>query len=109
MIENKIRQLLINLVVNAYEAVLRQGFIGLSVRKDSEAGIAEIRIADNGYGIAPEIRSQIFQPFFTTKISKTNTGLGLSICQHIVELHEGVITFESTPGSTTFTVQLPLR
>jgi two-component system, NtrC family, sensor histidine kinase AtoS len=109
VIENKIRQLLVNLVVNAYEAVLRQGEIRVSVRANVPAGVAEIRVSDNGYGIAPEIRSQVFQPFFTTKISKTNTGLGLSICQHIVELHAGLITFESVPGSTTFTVQLPLR
>jgi two-component system, NtrC family, sensor histidine kinase AtoS len=109
VIENKIKQLLINLIVNAYEAVLRQGEIRLSVRKDALAGNAEILISDNGYGIAPEIRAQVFQPFFTTKISKTNTGLGLSICQHIVELHGGVITFESVPGNTTFSVRLPLR
>ncbi len=107
LIENKIRQLFINLFVNAYEAVLEGGHILVEVEQGAKTDHVEIRVTDNGYGIAPEIQKQIFNPFFTTKISKTNTGLGLSICQHIVELHGGVMFFESIPGHTTFTLRLP--
>jgi two-component system sensor histidine kinase AtoS len=109
LVENKAKQLFLNLIVNACEAVLQDGEIVLDVLCDLPTGHAEIRVTDNGYGIAPEILSEVFKPFFTTKVSKTNTGLGLSICQHIVELHRGVITVESEPGNTTFTVRLPLE
>jgi two-component system sensor histidine kinase AtoS len=109
VIENKIKQLFINLVVNAFEAVLQQGRIRIEIEQKPATGYAEIRINDNGYGIAPEIQPQIFTPFFTTKASRTNSGLGLTICQHIAELHGGVLLFESVPGDTTFTVRLPLQ
>ena len=108
IMETKVKQLLINLIVNACEAVLQQGRIRVTVEPNATTDSVEIRINDNGYGIAPEIQRQIFTPFFTTKVSKTNTGLGLSICQHIVELHGGVLLFESIPGDTTFTVRLPM-
>jgi two-component system, NtrC family, sensor histidine kinase AtoS len=107
VVENKIKQLFINLIVNACEAVLQRGRIELEAERVGSGGEVEIRITDDGYGIAPEIRDKIFAPFFTTKISKSNTGLGLSICQHIVELHGGVLLFDSVPGKTTFTVRLP--
>ncbi len=110
LIENKIKQLFLNLLVNACEAVLPQGEIQVEVSRDSHAGHAEVRIRDNGNGIPPEIQDKIFTPFYTTKITKTNTGLGLSICQHIAELHGGVITFESSAGNgTQFVVRLPLK
>ena len=109
LMENKAKQLFLNLIVNACEAVLQNGEIVIEVDRNEALGQAEVRIADNGYGIAPEIQAKIFRPFFTTKVSKTNTGLGLSICQHIAELHQGFVTFESGPGNTVFTVRLPLR
>ena len=59
----------------------------------------EIRVSDNGYGIAPAIRDKIFDPFFTTKPVGKGTGLGLSISYGIVKDHGGVIDFESFPGS----------
>lgn len=110
LIENKVKQLFLNLLVNAWEAVLPQGEIRVAISQDFHTGHAEIRIHDNGYGIPPEIQDRIFTPFYTTKITKTNTGLGLSICQHIAELHGGVITFESSAGNgTQFVVRLPLQ
>ncbi len=108
VIENKAKQLFINLIVNACEAVLEHGEITIEVERLASGADAEARIIDNGYGIAPEIRDRIFTPFFTTKISRSNTGLGLSICQHIVELHGGVLLFDSVPGRTVFTVRLPM-
>lgn len=108
--ENKLKQLFINLLSNATEAVLNKGEIRIStdISRDSE-NCVNICFTDNGNGIPNEICEQIFSPFFTTKVTKTNTGLGLSICQHIVESYNGEISVTSTPGEiTTFTVRLPL-
>jgi signal transduction histidine kinase len=70
---------------------------------------AEIRIRDNGTGIAPEIRDKLFQPFFTTKPTGEGTGLGLSISWDIVtQQHGGSIEVDSEPGEfTEFTIRLP--
>jgi two-component system, NtrC family, sensor histidine kinase AtoS len=107
--ENKLKQLFINLIMNSIEAVLDHGRIEVAVKSEGEKGYAEVAVADNGYGIPREIQDRIFTPFFSTKMTKTNAGLGLSICQHIAEAHRGVITFTSAPGATTcFTVKLPL-
>lgn len=107
--DNKLKQLFLNLISNAIEAVLDHGRIAVRVERDERSRYALVSIADNGYGIPPEIRDDIFTPFFSTKMTKTNTGLGLSICQHIVELHGGLISFESDPGEETrFEVRLPL-
>jgi two-component system, NtrC family, sensor histidine kinase AtoS len=107
--DNKLKQLFLNLISNAIEAVLDHGRIVVRVERDERRRYALVSIIDNGYGIPPEIRDDIFTPFFSTKMTKTNTGLGLSICQHIVELHGGLISFESVPGKETrFEVRLPL-
>src|SRR6185369_142355 len=69
----------------------------------------EIRVRDNGVGVAPEIKDKLFQPFFTTKPTGEGTGLGLSISYDIVtQQHGGTIEVESEPGAfTEFTVRLP--
>ena len=79
----------------------------VSTRDLGEA--VEIRICDNGIGIAPEIRDQLFQPFFTTKPTGEGTGLGLSISWDIVtQQHGGSIAVDSKEGAyTEFTVRLP--
>jgi len=106
--ENKLKQLFMNLLVNAIEAVLDLGIIEITVSHNNSEKTVTISISDNGYGIPVDIQNDIFTPFYTTKMTRTNTGLGLSICQHIVESHEGLITFTSTPGKgTVFTVRLP--
>jgi two-component system sensor histidine kinase AtoS len=106
--ENRLRQLFLNLITNAIEAVLEDGHITVSVTPSEGGRSVSVMIEDNGCGIPPDIAGEIFKPFYTTKMTKTNTGLGLSICQHIAELHHGVITFDSVAGQgTTFTVMLP--
>ncbi len=106
--ENKLKQLLINLILNSVEAVLERGSIAVVVERAAETGEAVVTIADDGCGIPPEIAESVFTPFFTTKMSKKNIGLGLSICQNIVESHGGSISFSSEPGKgTTFVVRLP--
>jgi len=81
--------------------------LGVSTRDLGEA--VEIRVRDNGTGIAPEIRDQLFQPFFTTKPTGEGTGLGLSISYDIVtQQHGGSIEVDSQPGEfTEFTIRLP--
>lgn len=108
-VENKLKQLFINLISNAIEAMLHGGSLELHIDEDRASGQVAISISDTGHGIPSDLQDEIFKPFFSTKVTKTNTGLGLAICQHIVELHDGVITFRSSPGSTTFNVTLPMK
>ena len=79
----------------------------VSTRDLGEA--VEVQVRDNGTGIAPEIRDQLFQPFFTTKPTGEGTGLGLSITWDIVtQQHGGSIVVDSQPGEfTEFTIRLP--
>ena len=106
--ENKLKQLFINLIVNGIEAVLDGGSIEIDVARDALSGEAVIELHDNGCGITPEISENVFTPFFTTKMNKKNIGLGLSICQNIVESHSGSLSFKSEPGrGTVFQIRLP--
>ena len=83
----------------------------LKVATRDLGGEVEIRVRDNGTGIAPEIRDKLFQPFFTTKPTGEGTGLGLSISWDIVtQQHGGTITVDSGLGEfTEFTIRLPRR
>ncbi|HOV39447.1 MAG TPA: ATP-binding protein, partial [Spirochaetales bacterium] len=108
--ENELKQLVMNLIMNSIEAVLDNGCITIGLTEKAEENYVELTIQDNGSGIPADVADKIFSPFFSTKISKKNTGLGLSICRHIVEQHKGTITFQSIPGkSTLFTVHLPVK
>jgi two-component system sensor histidine kinase AtoS len=101
-----LKQALLNLVINAIQAIPETGTVTVSTRADGEAGVA-IRVIDDGVGVAPENLDKIFDPFFSTKPS--GTGLGLAMVHRIVDAHHGVITVESRPGvGTTVTVRLPL-
>jgi PAS domain S-box-containing protein len=97
-----------NLLLNAVEAIPRQGIIRIITGADGEA--AHVRIQDNGAGIAAENLGRIFDPFFTTKPVGSGTGLGLYLAYGIVHQHGGRITVISVPGKgTAFTVYLPLH
>jgi signal transduction histidine kinase/ABC-type lipoprotein export system ATPase subunit len=107
--ENRLKQLCFNLLVNSIEAVVNEGLIRIEIDQQSEDKTVCLRIIDNGCGIPSEITGNIFEPFYSTKVSKKNTGLGLAICQHIADLHDGIISCKSDPGKqTVFTVQFPL-
>ena len=106
--ENRLKQVFINLIMNSIEAVLEFGDISILHEIDRKNRIAEVMIVDNGYGIPEDIRNRVFDPFFSTKATKTNTGLGLSICQHIVEAYSGIISCTSGSGQTIFSVSLPV-
>ncbi len=106
--ENTLRQLFMNLLINSIEAVSGQGKIAVMIKAFQEEGYIEVALSDNGCGIPKEIQEKIFDPFFSTKTDKHNAGLGLSICQHIVELHRGMITCSSTPGKgSRFSLRFP--
>lgn len=102
-------QVLLNLLVNAGQAIEGEGKI--VVRTRSEDGWVRISISDNGRGIQPEHRERIFAPGFTTKPVGVGTGLGLTITREIVvDTHKGEIGFETEVGAgTTFHVRIPVE
>jgi two-component system sensor histidine kinase AtoS len=107
--ENRIRQVFFNLLINSIEAVKAAGRIEVELRQDFTRRIVEVAVKDDGAGIDEKIKNLVFEPFFTSKDGKKNTGLGLTICQHIINAHNGVIYFSSTPWvQTIFTVALPM-
>jgi two-component system NtrC family sensor kinase len=107
--EKKIRQVLINLIMNARYAVGRQGTIRIETELNEDRSSVLVRVIDDGCGIEKKNLNRIFDPFFTTKPTGQGTGLGLSVSYGIVHNHGGEITVESTPGEgSTFTLKLPL-
>jgi hypothetical protein len=103
---NQIHQVLLNLLLNALQAIDQDGRIRVTVK--SQGKMAAVEVADNGRGIAPEHLPDIFRPFYSTK--GDGTGLGLSLARRIVEDHHGRIDVSSTVGhGSTFTVVLPLQ
>lgn len=104
-----LEQVLLNLVGNAREAISRGGAIRLRTRSD-ETGCWELRVDDDGDGIAPEDLARIFDPGFTTKSGERASGLGLWIVRGILEDAGGEIEIESRPGAgSRVTVRLPAR
>lgn len=112
--ESLCEQAFLNLVQNAYEAMLEQnkdhgGVLRVEVQLTSQNGRdgVELRLADTGVGVPEELREEIFNPFVTTK--KTGVGLGLSIVSKIVDGHQGTIHVENAPGGgAVFTLFFPL-
>jgi two-component system NtrC family sensor kinase len=118
VVSQDVSRALLNLISNGFYAVTKRGrevdgafrpALKIATREFGE-GI-EIRVRDNGVGIAPEYWEKLFQPFFTTKPTGEGTGLGLSISYEIItQQHFGTITVDSKPGDfTEFTVRLPRR
>jgi signal transduction histidine kinase len=110
----QIEQILLNLILNARQAMPRGGRLRIEVRENMQSNMAEIRVSDTGVGIPAEELRLIFEPFYTTKEPDEHghggTGLGLSVCRQIIEQHHGRIRVESLVGKgSTFTVKLPLR
>ncbi|MEZ5290658.1 MAG: ATP-binding protein [Vicinamibacterales bacterium] len=110
---NECGQVLINLIVNAAHAIQaatrpgQRGLIGITTRLVD--GQVEIRVADNGTGIGPEIQPRIFEPFFTTKAVGRGSGQGLATAKAVVERYGGTIGFETEVGlGATFIVRFPV-
>ena len=113
VVPGQIEQILVNLVINARQAMTNGGRLRIEVRENTAGDTVEIKIADSGVGIAPEHLRRIFEPFFTTKLpdeyGRGGTGLGLSVCRQIIEQHHGRIRVESVVGKgSAFVVKLPV-
>lgn len=109
MDEKKIKQVLINLLMNAIHAVARKGTIKLTTGLNESGSRVMVEVSDTGHGITQENLSRIFDPFFTTKPTGEGTGLGLSVSYGIIKGHGGNITVKSEPGQgAAFTLFLPV-
>ena len=105
---DQLRQVFVNLLDNAAEAMPSGGSITLTTRPVGVQWI-EIKVSDTGCGIPAENLGKLFTPFFTTKVLGKGTGLGLSIVYGIIKMHRGQINVQSTVGEgTTFTITLPV-
>ena len=104
-----LRQALINLFLNAYQAMPRSGTLAVRASRAERGGVAlaEIEIQDTGGGVPLEVRQKIFEPFFTTKAM--GTGLGLAVVRRILEGHGGTIELASAEGGARFLLRLPLE
>ena len=104
----KISQVLLNIILNAVQAVRKNGRIWITSRGADDS--VTILVRDDGPGIPEEIRDRIFDPFFTTKERGKGTGLGLSISYGIIREHNGSISLTSAPGAgAEFAITLPIR
>ncbi len=110
---NQIQQVLLNLLINARQAMPRGGRLAIKLRHDAEEDMIDLIVRDYGAGIPAEKLPRIFDSFYTTKSGpdasgKGGTGLGLSMCRDIIEAHHGRIQVQSTVGKgTAFTLKLP--
>ncbi len=106
--KQQLQQVFLNLILNAADAVGKNGKIKIGVEKSSSHGYLAVHVEDNGCGIPAHALPYIFDPFFTTKAPGKGTGLGLSVSHGIVSMHGGRIDVASTEGKhTKFTVTLP--
>ncbi|MFM8291075.1 MAG: sensor histidine kinase [Planctomycetia bacterium] len=111
---SQIQQVLLNLLVNARQAMPSGGRLILRLAHDEPSGLVDLMVRDTGCGMTPDVMRRIFEPHFTTKAGpdetgKGGTGLGLSACREIVEAHRGRIRVESAPGKgTAITIRLPV-
>ena len=104
----QIEQVMLALVMNAFDAMPRGGNVWLKTSFNAESNSIALQIRDDGSGIPDELLPRMFEPFFTTKGSK-GVGLGLAISRNIVDRHNGKIEVQSKPGQgTTFTISIPV-
>jgi signal transduction histidine kinase len=109
----QIQQVLLNLLINARQAMPAGGVARLRLGTDTTGRLVELSVADTGIGIAPADLRRIFEPFYSTKANPDaaghgSTGLGLAVCRDIVEAHHGRLRAESRPGQgSIFTMILP--
>jgi two-component system, cell cycle sensor histidine kinase and response regulator CckA len=117
--QNQVQQILMNLCVNARDAMPQGGTLTLSTEQIAGRDLARpgadpardyqcVRVKDTGVGIPPEVQQRIFEPFFTTKEKGSGTGLGLAVVEGIVSRHGGFIDLRSAPGEgSVFSIYLP--
>ena len=104
----RMQEVFINLIINAAQAIDRQGEIAIIATMDFPTKEVVIEVHDSGSGISEQNQAKIFDPFFTTKEEGQGTGLGLSVVYGIIQKHQGTITVQSVPGQgTSFFIRLP--
>lgn len=101
--EHRLRQVVLNLATNAARAAGSGGKVSLALREDGSG--AELRVMDTGPGVPQELRSRVFEPFFTTRAE--GTGLGLAVSRAIARAHGGDLQLEEATAGATFTLRLP--
>jgi PAS domain S-box-containing protein len=107
--DQKLQQVILNLIVNAEYAMRRTATRHLVIRTAHEGDTVVTEVSDTGTGMSDDTLQRVFEPFFTTKPAGEGTGLGLSVSYGIIEAHGGTITVDSAPGrGTTFRVVLPV-
>ena len=105
----QIKQILVNLVRNAIQAVEGRGGSEVAVRIEASSGLARIRVEDRGPGLSAQSERKLFEPFFTTKAPGKGTGLGLYLCRLLIERNGGSISAGNRPGGgASFVVELPV-
>lgn len=110
----QIQQVLLNLMVNARQAMPNGGRLIMRIAHDEATGFVDVMVRDTGCGMPPEVMRRIFEPHFTTKsgpdeTGKGGSGMGLASCREIIEAHRGRIRVESAPGrGTAMTIRLPV-
>ncbi len=109
----QIGQVLLNLLNNAYDAVLmnEDKWVRIELEKNDthENETIKIKVVDSGKGLKPDLVEKIFQPFYTTKDPGKGTGLGLSLSSKIIEQHHGRLYYDSKAEHTTFVIELPIQ
>jgi len=108
---HQLEQVFLNLAMNAFDAMARDGGtlkVVSSIEEDGDSRRARIAFEDTGSGIKPEHLTRVFDPFFTTKEPGKGTGMGLAVSQSIMRDHNGEITVESAETGTRFIVALPI-
>jgi two-component system, NtrC family, nitrogen regulation sensor histidine kinase NtrY len=104
----QIKSAVMNLLDNAVAAVADNGEIRIATSYDPSRGVVYLEVADNGCGVAPEVRGRIYEPYFSTK--KNGTGLGLTIVSQIIEDHRGYIRVRpNEPKGAKFTIEFPVQ
>jgi signal transduction histidine kinase/DNA-binding response OmpR family regulator len=110
-LQGQLEDVWLNLLLNARDAVAHcaEPEMGISTHYDQETELVEVVVWDNGTGIPEELQSRVFEPFFTTKPAGEGTGLGLHICQQVIEKCNGTISLRSTQNKgTRFIIRLPV-
>jgi signal transduction histidine kinase len=104
--DDRLRQVLVNLLLNAAQAMQGRGEITMTLGDQAES--VSLTVVDSGPGVPAELNEQIFEPFFSTKASGEGTGLGLSLCRRLIEEHDGQLYLEPSPvGGARFKLILP--
>jgi signal transduction histidine kinase len=102
-----LQQAVLNLIVNAEQALAGRAGGTIKVEMELSPGAVVVRVSDNGAGIDPSVADRLFEPFFTTRPREESSGLGLSVARQIAEQHGGTLTMEAPTAGAAFALRLP--